>query len=141
MMMVVVVVVVGCWLCWCKRMRFDADAVVVVVVVATEKIRKTHVAAAALRMVLVLAGMLLCNMARAVVLYMDVLRGIMDPVKYYVGYMVCEALPLIPILVLALVTFYNARHVDYVELGRRKADAAKADSVPLLQESTGDYDY
>ncbi len=86
-------------------------------------------------MAAVLAIMLACDITRAVVLYVDTLRGVANPVRYYVGYMFAEAVPLIPIIVLAAVTFYNARPVDYAALAQRKA---AAEGVPLLRDDGSD---
>ncbi len=112
---------------------------------AAEANRKAHVVTAAVRMAVVLAVMLACDITRAAVLFVDTLTGVTEAVRYYVGYMFAEAVPIIPIIVLAAVTFYNARVVDYAKLAQRKA---AVEGVPLLHgdaqndtDSPSQYDY
>ncbi len=85
---------------------------------------------AAVRMTAILSLMAACNLTRAVVVYFDVFLGAPPAVKYYLGYMVAEALPLIAILALAALALH----------GREKFETSEVDPMsdtPLLDR----YDY
>lgn len=96
---------------------------------------------AALRMVLVLSAMLLCVATRCAILWYDFFVGAPFSIKYYVAYMVAEALPLVPMLVLVTLAFYSRRRTSVGDAPQMKS--AATESVPLLagNEDNQQYDY
>jgi hypothetical protein len=103
--------------------------------------KESHVIGAALRMAVILGVMVACDVTRAAIICIDVFVGAPPPVKYYVGYMASEAVPLIAMLVLVALALRvrGARDtLESAQMDSMTSDTLTSDA-PLLDPSAYDY--